>query len=106
MAGGMAAPSGAGVYLLHFDCRINPAHPCRHYIGYARNIPARVEAHRAGSGSRLAAVARQRGIGFVLARQWDGAGRDTERRLKRQKNAPRLCPICNPKAAAPVEVAT
>jgi hypothetical protein len=42
----------------------------------------------------MAAVSAQ-GIDWQLARTWLG-DRDLERRLKRQHNAPRLCPVCNP----------
>jgi hypothetical protein len=65
----------------------------RHYLGYASRLDERLQHHAAGSGARLLAVARERGIGFECVRTWNG-GRDLERRLKRQKNAPRLCPVC------------
>lgn len=81
------------VYLLHFDKRINPNHPCQHYIGYAKTLKTRMAEHKAGSGARLTQVAKERGIDFVVARTWKG-GRKLERQLKNQKNAPRLCPIC------------
>lgn len=81
------------VYLLHFIDRINPNHPCRHYIGYTRNLEQRIEQHRHGYFCRLTQVARERGIDFVVARTWEG-GRTLEKQLKRQKNGPRLCPIC------------
>jgi hypothetical protein len=41
-------------------------------------------------------VAVERGIGITLAGYWFG-GREMERQLKRQHNARRFCPICNPK---------
>jgi len=78
------------VYLLHFDVAI---HHARHYLGTAVDVTARLAEHRAGTGARLTAVLRERGGGFVLARTWEG-GRDVERRLKRRKESPRLCPIC------------
>jgi hypothetical protein len=65
----------------------------RHYLGSAKNLSERLHHHANGTGARLLAVARERGIAFECVRTWEG-GRDFERRLKRQKNAPRLCPIC------------
>ena len=86
------------VYLLHFDSPINPARPCRHYIGSTKDLNQRLTDHRHGRGARLTAVAIERGISWKLAAVWDG-GRQLERQLKRQKNAPRMCPICAKNAA-------
>jgi predicted GIY-YIG superfamily endonuclease len=81
------------VYLLHFN---QPYKHARHYLGSADDLDARLERHRAGNGARLIEVITQAGIGFTLARTWEG-GRKEERKLKDQHNSPRLCPICNPK---------
>jgi predicted GIY-YIG superfamily endonuclease len=78
------------VYLLHFSRRISHA---GHYLGYADDLDSRLERHHAGNGARLVQVAAERGIGFILARTWKG-DKALERRLKRQKASPRLCPIC------------
>ena len=67
------------VYLLHFD---RPLAHARHYLGSTANLD-----------TRLMEVVTALGIGFQLARTWAG-GRPEERRLKRRKNSPRLCPIC------------
>ncbi|HEX2174216.1 MAG TPA: endonuclease, partial [Dehalococcoidia bacterium] len=67
-----------GVYLLHFD---RPFGHARHYLGFARNIDARLAAHAAGHGARLTQVVRAAGIGWTLALSWDGATRTDERRL-------------------------
>ena len=83
-----------GVYLLHFD---RPYEHARHYFGWSSNIEARVEAHRAGRGSRLCEVIRDAGIGFVVARIWRGATRAQERRLSAYA-ATASCPICTPGA--------
>jgi hypothetical protein len=67
----------------------------RHYIGWTGYpVSLRLQHHRNGTGARFCQVAAERGIALELARTWEGAGRDFERRLKRQKNAARLCPIC------------
>lgn len=78
------------VYLLHFDA---PYRHARHYLGSADDLEARIEAHRKGKGARLMAVINAAGIGFKLARTWEGT-RALERQLKRRKASPRLCPLC------------
>lgn len=78
------------VYLLCFD---RPYAHARHYLGIAEDLGARLEQHRRGAGARLLQVIAEAGIGWRLARTWDG-DRTLERRLKRQKNSPRLCPTC------------
>lgn len=82
------------VYLLHFEEHIAPGrHTCRHYIGYANDLAARLQQHERGHGARLTQVAHQRGIGFRVARLWHG-DRALERRLKNGHRGPRLCPFC------------
>lgn len=79
------------VYLLHFD---TPYKHARHYMGFVEsNLERRVLQHRKGHAARLTQVLAEHNIGFQVARTWEG-DRNYERRLKNQKNAPRLCPIC------------
>ena len=78
------------VYLLHFSERFKHA---GHYLGFAEDLEARLERHRAGRGARLVEVITEAGLDFQLVRTWNG-DRVLERQLKRQKNGPRLCPIC------------
>jgi hypothetical protein len=68
-----------------------------HYLGVALdgNVGRRLRVHQAGAGARILAAANQRGIAYFIARTWPG-GRAVERKLKRLKNAPRLCPACVP----------
>jgi len=80
------------IYLLHFQ---KPYKHARHYIGYTDDLKTRLARHRAGNGARLIQVINQAGIDWRLVRLWKGSRTD-ERRLKNIKNAPRLCPICNP----------
>lgn len=84
------------VYLLHFEQPIAPGrYTAQHYLGSTqRNLKKRLAEHATGHGSRLCAVAAERGIGFRVARVWPG-GRKAERRLKDRHAGPRLCPICN-----------
>jgi predicted GIY-YIG superfamily endonuclease len=79
------------VYLLCFSRKYRHA---RHYLGCTQDLPARLREHRKGRGARLTQVILAAGINFRLTRVWSG-GRSLERRLKNQKNAPRLCPACN-----------
>lgn len=82
-----------GVYLLHFS---RPFKHARHYLGWADDIERRVAEHRSGNGraGRLCQVVVAEGIELALARTWEGAGRNEERRLKNRGGASRLCPIC------------
>lgn len=91
----MAEQLHSGVYLLHFD-RLGPsagAH-AQHYLGWSDDIEARLACHRNGRGSALVAAFVAAGIDFKVARIWPGMDRHGERRLKRRKNARKLCPIC------------
>jgi predicted GIY-YIG superfamily endonuclease len=93
------------IYLLHFDRPISTLHTCQHYIGWTDNLYERLLAHERGQGARLTQVALERGIGWRVARTWDG-DRQFERRLKNRKNARLLCPICQaPPVVVPVELA-
>lgn len=83
------------VYLLHFD---RPYHHARHYTGYTTNLPARLTEHRNGRGARLLAVLATEGIGWTLARTWNGT-RTRARTLKNQGGASRRCPLCRPHRA-------
>ncbi len=82
------------VYLLHFD---RPLHHARHYMGWTSNLQERLQRHREGSDARLMQAVQAAGISWRLSRTWPG-DRGLERKLKRQKNGPRLCPICRAQA--------
>lgn len=84
------------IYLLHFSKPICPTRTTQHYLGWTDDIDERLRKHRMGKGSRLCAVAIERGIKISLAEIIPG-NRQVERQLKRQKNHRRLCPICMPK---------
>jgi predicted GIY-YIG superfamily endonuclease len=78
------------IYLLHFD---RPYKHARHYLGWARDLDARLADHDAGRGARLTAVVIATGIGWTLARTWPGT-RTRERQIKKQGGASRCCPEC------------
>lgn len=80
-----------GCYLIHFE---PPYKHARHYLGFAEDVLRRVDEHRAGQGARLTQVAAQAGCKLVLARVWPNGDRQLERKLKRRKEAPCLCPVC------------
>lgn len=82
------------VYLIHFD---RPLAHARHYMGWTSNLRERLQRHREGSDARLMQVVQAAGISWRVSRTWPG-GRSLERKLKRQKNGPRLCPICRAQA--------
>lgn len=88
------------VYLLHLDPGVprNGGVRSRHYIGWALNVDTRLEEHLRGTGSPLVRAAVANGSTVTLARTWPDVDRNFERRLKNQKMAPRLCPVCTPGA--------
>ena len=83
------------VYLVHLDggLPMDARRTARHYVGWARNVDARLAHHRAGTGSKFLRVAGERGISFDVVRTWPG-DRTLERRIKRRRNARRECPTC------------
>lgn len=88
------------VYLIHFEHPIgNPENPraqAQHYIGHSeRPVDQRLEDHLRGrsNSSKIMRAVLRRGIGWRLARTWDG-DRGDERRLKNWHKAWQLCPIC------------
>lgn len=83
------------VYLIHFN---RPYRHARHYLGFTTNLDKRITDHLCGMGARLLEVVTAAGIEWRLARIWPG-NRELERKLKRRKDAPRICPICSGKKA-------
>lgn len=81
----------SGVYLICFKRRFKHA---RHYIGWAKDIGARLTAHRNGQGAALLRALNAAGIGYCIVRVWPDAKRGFERQLKRSKTALLHCPLC------------
>lgn len=83
------------VYLLHFE---QPYKHARHYLGSTGNLEARMRLHRNGNGARLMEVVSEAGISWQVSRLWRTDTREAalelERKLKRQHDGVRLCPIC------------
>ena len=86
------------VYLIHLDQKICHA---QHYIGYTRldSVEQRLNRHKSGSGARFLQYANQIGVNYSIVKTWTfsnwKSARAFERKLKSQKHAPRLCPVCN-----------
>ncbi len=80
------------VYLIHFDENISHA---RHYLGWTGDLESRLESHASGRGAKLMAEVSRREIPWRCVRTWPNVDRHFERKLKRRKNGPKLCPACN-----------
>lgn len=81
------------VYILEFKTPLGTArHAARYYIGWCEDdrFNARMRHHANGTGARITAAAAARGIGFEVVWVFEGADRKFERRLKNQKNTPRI----------------
>ena len=80
------------IYILEFDRPLGTdKHEARYYIGYCEDgqLERRLKQHRAGTGAAITRAAAERGI--VMTPIFVFAGdRSDERRLKREKNTPRL----------------
>lgn len=86
------------VYLLHFDKPLgNAKHQAQHYIGFAKDLPKRLEAHHAGKGAAITKALIERGGTFECVRVWEG-NRTLERQLKARHNHRFLCYKCYPNA--------
>ena len=81
------------IYLLHFD---EPFGHARHYLGWAKDLDARLALHGTANGSALMRAVAAAGIGWQLARTWPG-DRHRERQLK-QRGHTRKCPLCQAEA--------
>ena len=82
------------VYLLHFESKV--AGQKRHYVGFTPLAAAtRFKKHSSGEGdTQLGNFASKKGIGCVLAKVWENTPSEFERKLKREKNLKRHCPLC------------
>jgi predicted GIY-YIG superfamily endonuclease len=83
----------SNVYLIHFE---TPLCHARHYLGATDDVNARLARHRKGLGANILRVCNENNISYKVARVWENKPIGYERKLKNRKNAPILCPICNP----------
>ena len=83
----------SNVYLIHFEKNLEHA---RHYIGATDDVQARLERHKQGLGANILRVCNEHNIDYKVVRIWDSKPIGFERLLKNRKNAPSLCPVCNP----------
>ena len=87
----------AHVYLIHLD---KPLCHARHYLGYTalESVNDRLARHKRGDGAKMLRAANEQGIAYQIVRTWTCTtiqeAKELERRLKHQKNAGRLCPVC------------
>ncbi|MBD2503881.1 GIY-YIG nuclease family protein [Anabaena azotica] len=95
------------VYLIHFSEAIGGLGKAsaKHYIGYAKSsLRRRLKEHRSGEGSKICrAAVFQYGRELILARYWRNGDRELERKLKKQHNHARFCPLCNPEISRFIE---
>lgn len=83
------------IYIIELDRPIgNPAKrhgTAKYYIGYCDDgrLLDRLNQHNAGQGAKMLAAAKRQGIGFGVVATFPG-DRTEERRLKNQKNTPRI----------------
>jgi hypothetical protein len=85
------------VYLLHYDRPIGDIDSrfgyAQHYTGSSPDLARRLAEHERDSDVKIMAAVRKAGIGWTLARTWEG-GRVRERQIKIQGGASRHCPVC------------
>lgn len=92
----------ATVYLIHFDRPIgSDEHSAQHYLGFAKNLKARLRHHQTGNGAAIMAAVSALGIGWKVVKTWetttDKEAYLLEVKLKSRHNHKALCPVCNPK---------
>ena len=84
------------VYLFHFHQPLgNPANrraQASHYVGFAEDLEARLEAQLAGRGAKIVQAAIGRGIGFDIY-HWP-ACLAVEKLIKARKQTSVYCPKC------------
>ena len=104
MSRGTAAPVGT-VYLLHFSRELGDVGNARgtalHYIGWADDLDARLAEHPGAGAHASWRRASGRGSGSTWCGRGRAWGAPSSGRLKNQKHAWRLCPVCRRLRRAP-----
>ena len=93
------------VYIVHFSDRLS--NRARHYVGFvygdqAADVMHRFREHVTGSrnGAKIIKAALAAGISLKVTRVYQAVGIDIEKRIKRQKNTWKHCPVCRRERAA------
>ena len=81
------------VYILQFSDTLgnlsNKRGQANFYVGYAENVQARLEEHRAQRGASITAAAVQQGLSLSVVAVFEG-DRTLERRIKNLKATPKI----------------
>lgn len=90
------------VYIIHFREPLSGR--ARHYVGWVagdrpEDVRRRFFEHCRGEGARILKVALENQISFRIVRVYPGCSREMERRIKKQKNAWKHCPVCRAERA-------
>lgn len=81
------------VYLICFD---TPFGHAKHYMGWTRDVGARIAKHRSGHGARLMQLVQKAGIKWRVTRIWRDRCKSYESYLKTHRVKKKICPRCNP----------
>lgn len=82
------------VYILHFSKKVSHA---GHYIGFSEDPIKRLAEHKRGGTTPLIDACLRKGVVFTMNIIDSNGSRTFERKIKKQKNGPRYCPVCNNK---------
>ena len=105
-----AAKNPGTVYLIHFERPYKAKtgamkKQAQHYIGWAKDLEARIAEHRASRGARLIEIVNADGIHWDVVQTWTG-DRKLERQLKNRKKSRCFCPACRANQAAALQTVT
>lgn len=87
------------VYIIHFSQRLS--NRARHYVGFVygdslADVKHRFREHVTGqkNGAKIIKAALAAGISLKITRIYHAVDMDIEKRIKRQKNTWKHCPVC------------
>lgn len=78
------------VYILTFQALGSERHSACTYIGWAKDVEARLAEHRAGVGAAITRAAVEKGYALEVFAVLPGLTRNDERALKNRKNARKI----------------
>jgi hypothetical protein len=80
------------VYVIHFDKKY---YHCLHYIGFTQiGINNRLYLHKTNRGAALLKAVNRAGIDYKITLCFKNVPQSFEFKLKRQKKASNICPLC------------